>query len=280
MRMPPIKKLFIDEDGVERGYYVYAHKNSHTNVVFYVGMGHGRRAWDKTRRPQAWQETITAIRDAWTVEILKDNLSELEAFQLEHEKVIEYGGPARSGGKLTNIVPGGQDPLAGTLCAQIPEFGWSEAYHAARRFRVISRLEQEQLVKDCLAQIDSTETALDDLDYEASENQNDSLADSAWTIGNIVRNLTRDGEHFLRRKISWKDLCMGIENAHDELATEMRNVNTHHARVRPLLELAASKITALFASVDSGNRDDAEAYAAKIAKENANVFGNQTKDIR
>ena len=270
--MRPVKKLYIDDDGVERGYYVYAHKNGHTNEVFYVGMGHGRRAWDKKNRPQVWQEKITSLGDAWTVEILMENLSELEAFQLEHEKVIKYGGPARSGGRLTNVVPGGEQPLAVTLSIQIPDFGWSAAYHAARRFSVIPRVEQERIIKDFVTQIYSTETGLDELDYEGSEKQNDSLEESAWTISNIVRNLTQDGENFLRRRISWKDLCLGIESANDELATEIRNLTTHHARVRPLLKLAAGKTTILFQAIDSGNREDAEAYAQKIAKENAKIF--------
>lgn len=265
-------KLYIDEDGVERGYYVYAHKNSHTNEVFYVGKGRGRRAWDKKSRPQTWQEKITSLRNAWTVEILMDDLSELEAFQLEHEKVVEYGGPARNGGKLTNVVPGGDQPLATTLSIQIPDFGWHEAYHAARRFCVVPRLEQEKLVKEYLAQIDSTETALDDLDNESMENQNDALGEIASIIANTLRNLIEDGNNFLRKRISWKEFCMGVENANDELATEILNLGTHHARVRPLLESAAGRISALFEAIDSGNREDAEAYAQNIAKENAKIF--------
>jgi len=267
--MRPVK-LYIDGDGVERGYYVYAHKDSHTNEVFYVGKGCGRRAWDKKSRPQAWQDKIASLGDGWTIEIVKDDLSEPEAFQLEHDKVIEYGGPARSRGKLTNVVPGGDQPAAVSLSVQIPDFGWYEAYRVARRFRIVPRLEQEQLLKDCLAQIDSIETALDDLHDEASESQNDSLADSAWTIGNSLRNVIEDGNNFLRKRISWKELCIGVENVYDELATE--SGMTHHARVRPLLEVAASTIAALFQAVDSGNRDDAEAYAKKIAQENATMF--------
>jgi hypothetical protein len=270
--MRTVKKLYIDEDGVERGFYVYVHKNSQTNEVFYVGKGCGRRAWDKKNHPPAWQEKITALADAWTVEIWMDNLSELEAFQLEHDKVIEYGGPSRSGGKLTNIVAGGEQPLAVTLSIQIPDFGWAEAYHAARRFRVIPRVEQEQLVKDFLAKIDSTETALDELDNDSLETQNNSMGESACIVANTVRNLIEDGENFIGRRISWKDFCMGVENANDELASEIRNLTTHHARVRPLLEFARSKVTTLFQAIDSGNREDAEAYAQKIAKENAKLF--------
>ena len=65
---------------------------------------------------------------------------------------------------------------------------------------------------------------------------------------------------------------MGVENASDELRTEISNSNTHHVCVRPLLELAVGKIMALFQVMDSGNREAAEAYAEKIAKENAKLF--------
>jgi len=102
-----VKKVHIDADGVERGFYVYIHRDSRTDQVFYVGMGHGRRAWDKKRRTQPWLAKVTSLGNAWKVEIVKDDLSELEAFQLEHDKVLEYGGPSRSGGSLTNIVHGG-----------------------------------------------------------------------------------------------------------------------------------------------------------------------------
>lgn len=272
--MRTARKLYIDENGVERGFYVYVHKSSQTDEVFYVGKGQGRRAWDKKNRPPAWQDKITSLGNAWKVEILMDNLSELEAFQLEHDKVLEYGGPSRKGGKLTNIVPGGEQPLAVTLSVHIPDFGWGEAYHAARRFRVLPRLEQEQLVKDFLAQIDKTEAALDDLDAEGSEHQNDSLEDSAWTIGNILRNLIQDGENLIRRRVSWKDFCMDVEMANDELASEIRNLTTHHSRVRPLLEFATGKIITLFQAIDSGNRGDAEAYAQRIAADNATLFGD------
>jgi hypothetical protein len=207
--------------------------------------------------------------DGWTVEIVKDNLSELEAFELEREKVIEYGGHARGGGKLTNLVAGGEQPLVATISIEIPDFGWSEAYHAAREFRVLSRLDQETLVKNFLAEIESTEGALDDLDYAGSENEDDSLGESASIVANVVRNVTEDGTRFLKRKISWKDLCMGIESASDELAAEIGNLRTHHARVRPLLELAASKTLAIFHAIDSGNRKAAEAYADKVAEKNA-----------
>jgi hypothetical protein len=271
--MRAVKKLYIDEEGVERGYYVYLHRDGQTNEVFYVGMGHGRRAWDKKRQHDAWLQKIASLGDDWTVEILKDDLSELEAFQLEHDKVIEYGGPSRSGGKLTNVVHGGEQPGAVTISLEILDFGWHAAYYAARKFRAIPRLEQETLVQGFLSQIDSTEIALDNLDNEGSDNQDDVLADSASTITNILRNAMEAGEDFLKRRLSWKEFSIVIEQTNDELMSEIGNLTTHHARVRPLLEFAAGEVRRLFEAIDSGNRESAEAYAHQIAKENAELIG-------
>jgi hypothetical protein len=38
-KTPSRKRLYIDADGVKRGYYVYAHKDCATGSVFYVGKG-------------------------------------------------------------------------------------------------------------------------------------------------------------------------------------------------------------------------------------------------
>ncbi len=43
-------QIYIDEEGVKRGYYVYLHKATETGEVFYVGKGSGRRAWETKKR--------------------------------------------------------------------------------------------------------------------------------------------------------------------------------------------------------------------------------------
>lgn len=269
--VPSAKKLYIDREGVERGYYVYVHKDNRTGEVFYVGKGHGRRAWDARGRHKVWQEKVASLEDGWSVEILKDNLSEFEAFELEHDNVIEYGGSTFTRGKLTNRVSGGADPLAITISIETPDFGWSEAYCAARQFRFLPRQDQEKFVKDFLAEIDVIETSLDKLCDEGSDNEDDLLLESAEEVEMLVNGVTKDGKDFLKRKISWKDLCLSIEDASDDLADEASKMDTRHARVRPLLKIAAGKMGNLVQAIDSGNRDEAEAYAWRIATENAKL---------
>ena len=39
--MSKVGRLYVDSEGVERGYYVYAHREKETGEVFYIGKGHG-----------------------------------------------------------------------------------------------------------------------------------------------------------------------------------------------------------------------------------------------
>lgn len=79
--LPPMKR-YIDGEGVERGYYVYLHKDKATGKVFYVGKGIGRRAWETGRRSNTWKEKVASLTNGWEVEILAKDLSELKAFEL------------------------------------------------------------------------------------------------------------------------------------------------------------------------------------------------------
>ena len=128
-------KLYIDSEGIERGYYVYLHRDRATGRVFYVGKGHGRRAWETGRRNQVWKNTVSTLYDGWDVELVRDDLSEIEAFELEEELVETYGGSAPDGGALTNLIPGGESPVSVTVALPFDDRGWTKAYDAAREFR-------------------------------------------------------------------------------------------------------------------------------------------------
>ena len=66
------------------GYYVYLHKKKTDGSVFYVGKGRVYRAWSK-RRTLFWKNIVN--KHGLVVEIVKDGLSEDEAFELE-KKII------------------------------------------------------------------------------------------------------------------------------------------------------------------------------------------------
>jgi len=69
--------------------YVYSHKNSQTNQIFYIGLGEGKRAWSK-KRNRFWRDYVKKYGYP-IIEIIKDNLSLDEACSLEKELIKKYG---------------------------------------------------------------------------------------------------------------------------------------------------------------------------------------------
>ena len=69
-------------------FYVYLHRRKTDNKVFYVGKGKGKRAYSKASRSQWWNSV--ADKHEMTVEIVFDNLSEDDAFQIEKDTILEF----------------------------------------------------------------------------------------------------------------------------------------------------------------------------------------------
>ena len=70
-----------------REFYVYEHIRIDNNTCFYVGKGKGDRAYDLNR-----SNFHNGVRDSYgcRVEIIKDGLTEEEAFKLERERIEDY----------------------------------------------------------------------------------------------------------------------------------------------------------------------------------------------
>jgi hypothetical protein len=89
-------------------YYVYKHIIKNTNRVFYIGKGHGNRAWDKNGRSAYWNN-ITKNQE-YIVEIVKDNLTEQDSYSIEKELIALYG-KVQDKGCLVNMTDGGEGRL-------------------------------------------------------------------------------------------------------------------------------------------------------------------------
>lgn len=68
-------------------YYVYEHIRNDNNTVFYVGKGHKDRAYKSKRNEH---HNRIAEKYGFTVNIVKDRLSEEEAYNLEREIIYDY----------------------------------------------------------------------------------------------------------------------------------------------------------------------------------------------
>lgn len=147
-KRPPCQKLYIDSEGVKRGYYVYLHKDRATGKVFYVGKGSGKRAYDTNSRSQRWRERVRSFSEGWDVEIVDQDMSELEAFELEAELVDRYREAESDGKEIANVGSGGETTLSYRLSFNFDDHGWSKAYSNARVFKEFPRDKEDAFVKD------------------------------------------------------------------------------------------------------------------------------------
>lgn len=117
-------KVSIIKFDPEKKYYVYVWYYKETNKVFYVGKGCKYRYRSRKRD----NKKLTDIINNYECEsrIVKGNLSEEEAFELEKEKIAEY---RNSGHPLINILDGGPLPpnSKGKIRSEITKTKMSES---------------------------------------------------------------------------------------------------------------------------------------------------------
>ena len=90
---------------MENKYYVYEHATE-DGEVFYVGKGSGDRAWANKSRNKFWRSV--ARKHGRVVRIVRDGLSELEAFDMERRLIARHGRRDEGEGTLVNLTPGGE----------------------------------------------------------------------------------------------------------------------------------------------------------------------------
>lgn len=91
-----------------KNYYVYEHWRLDRDECFYVGKGHGSRAYsmkNRNKHHQAIVSKLARIGSAFEVKIVAFGLSEEEAFSLEMERIAFWKS---SGVDLTNMTNGGE----------------------------------------------------------------------------------------------------------------------------------------------------------------------------
>jgi len=218
-------RVYIDNDGVERGYYVYAHRCTTTGTIFYVGKGKGNRAWSD-QRSTAWKKHVEQIGNRYETVLLHKDLTEDESIDLERKEIDANGGPASQGGKLVNWISGeaGEgfgvavrlevslqaDPdddykTIGLECLSI--------YNEARRFKKLKRAEISML--GCLYEraVDKYMAPIEVIywkDFESDHWSSPFLVMSAYTQDQDIEWLCR---HVKNRKMKWSDFCERVDSA-------------------------------------------------------------------
>jgi hypothetical protein len=87
-------------------YYVYAHQRLDDDSIFYIGKGHGKRAWEVGKRNKHWKGIVN--KAGYRVLILQDGMSETDSFTLEKYLIAFYGRADLGEGRLVNMTDGGE----------------------------------------------------------------------------------------------------------------------------------------------------------------------------
>jgi len=256
------KNLYIDNEGVKRGFYVYLHKDNATGEVFYVGKGSKKRAWADHSNNKLWKDKVESLSEGWSVKIVKDDLSEYEALELEGKLIEHYGGAHATGGKLTNWGPGDHSLEVFVHHNYELHDEWEKKYYEVRQFKHLSREEQLAITKHLTSTLGTIDVKLIEIIEKTEDEENEDLLDSAEVVENTVSDVLSCCEEILNYRISWTTFGIRIEEAFDDLDSEMEELSEHHEEIKPFLKQSYELVRDIYTSIDSGNREEAEEYAS------------------
>jgi hypothetical protein len=272
-RKPSCQKLYIDSKGVKRGYYVYVHKDRITGGVFYVGKGSGKRAYDTNSRNPRWWERVKSLSDGWVVEIVGQDMSELEAFALEAELVDRYREAEAEGKEIANIGSGGETTLSCRLSYSFDDHGWSEAYSNARVFKDFPRDKEEALAKDFDGVLEPLCGEVELFREEAEKAIDGKVQSHADDLDYFAVNLRAGISDFLRRRLSWKDLALFVEEMIQDIESDLEGLPGRYRKARTLNNRLLAATVSFLSEIDSGNRKQAEDEADRLARQNGETEG-------
>lgn len=257
-------KLYIDDEGVRRGYYVYLHKAKESGKVFYVGKGSGKRAWETNNRNSAWKERVAELEPEWEVEIYKDDLSEIEAFHIEEELVKKFGFFDDENDQLTNHIPGGEMPASFTINFGNDEIDeWQEVYYKKRKFLTFSKKEREDIASKIHENLDSIYWELNEIDNQTDyvfDDEEESNHNAFMLIGAFEEPMI-GAEEFLKKRVSWKEFCLDLESSYEYFQSQHENDKINKEKFSPkvfdLFIKSRALVIEAYQKVDSGNKQEA-----------------------
>ena len=149
----------------DKRFYVYEHWRTDRAECFYVGKGHGRRAYDMRRGRNRWHKFLQAklshLGTAIDIKIIANGLTEREAFDIEVERIAFW---KNDGADLCNLTLGGDGP-SGRKHTE----AWKLANSERMKGRIIS---EETRAKQSLAAMGNKKG----LGYKRPRNEVDRLA--------------------------------------------------------------------------------------------------------
>lgn len=263
-------KLYIDEDGVKRGYYVYLHRSKETDEVFYVGKGSGKRAWNSEKRNPNWKSKVEELDGNWKVEIYEDDLTENEAFRIEEKLVKEFGFFDDENDQLTNRFPGGDMPATFIIGADYEQSDWDTAYKKFRKFNSLSNEKKEKLATNLYENLNKIYNQLWELDNEADYSKDiEDETTGLYFPGDIIgafEDAMIASKDFLSNQISWKQFCLDVEYSYEWFNKEWigeDDQNKKNLSTETFENFLKSRkfVKEVYKKIDAGNRKEAKELA-------------------
>ena len=131
---------------------VYRHRSNKDFSIFYVGIGKDvKRAYRKSQRSNYWERV--AKKYGYTVEILREDISQEDACELEILLIEEYGRRDLGTGILVNMTDGGELNLGKTVSLET-----REKISKANKGKTRSKELREKMSRDYMGRVHSKET--------------------------------------------------------------------------------------------------------------------------
>ena len=114
-------------------FYVYGHYKPDSDIPFYIGKGYGKRSRHKIGRNKHWHNIVNKY--SYRVEIMYNNLTEAQAFDLEKEFIKRFGRADLGCGPLVNMTDGGE----GMGGEKNPFYGKKHSLETKRKLSIIAK---------------------------------------------------------------------------------------------------------------------------------------------
>ncbi|HUT29623.1 MAG TPA: hypothetical protein VMX13_07520 [Sedimentisphaerales bacterium] len=212
-------------DDVDRSYYVYIHKDRQSGVPFYVGRGKGKRAYKTDGRSSAWGEKVDSLSEGYSVEIVKEHLTEDESCDVEMDLIEKYGRLCDGNGTLVNMTDGGEDILGVTFRVSFPASLAEriEEDYKSRKYKELNPSQEKDFIEKLIRDMEHFQEVFLALQKKAGRDECDALVDLDCIIGGAIESTIHLAKKRLRKKISYKDFAYGIEEAFEDTEIDLQD---------------------------------------------------------
>lgn len=227
----------MDIDKVAKDSYTYIHKDKETGIPFYVGKGRGNRAHSKSKRSNAWKRKVENLSNGYEVEIIKDNISESEAYELENELIEQYGYEWNNSGILVNQKSGG-DVLAGdglmvSINVNLPS-EIAEILEEEDDFKDLNETEQKDFINSIFPKITELSAIYKKI---LTDSEEDSYTYLENLIDNFLSDIPKAIKIYNSAKISFREFASYFQGAIWDVESELE-VQHKETQKKGMVELA------------------------------------------